>query len=89
MDLYYGTYLTYLVQNTIRTSKEGLTVKQIEELIYLYPTRRQQMNFRKRIRLALKSLCENDCIATAEAKGDRNIISIKYSINYAKETEKQ
>ncbi|HKK77074.1 MAG TPA: hypothetical protein VJ953_18490 [Saprospiraceae bacterium] len=85
MDLLYGTYLTFLVKNTIHQSTGGITVKQIEQSIHLYPTRRQRINFRKRIRQALKSLYENNVISRQEAKSDGNLIVHKYYINVKQE----
>ena len=81
MDLLYGTYLTFLVKSNICNSKGGLTVKQIEECIHLYPTRRERINFRKRIRQSLISLYENEVISRKEVKGDNNLIAHKYYIN--------
>jgi hypothetical protein len=87
MDLFYGTYLTFLVKNNICKSKDGLTVKQIEEAIHLYPTRRQRINFRKRIRQALISLYDHNVISREEVKGDGNLIAHKYYINVKEESQ--
>ena len=87
MDLFYGTYLTYLIKKAIQESSSGLTVREIEQHIYCYPTRRERVNFRNRIRQCLKSLYLHDIVLREEVKDDSNLIFHLYKLNHAKKTE--
>jgi DNA-binding transcriptional MerR regulator len=89
MDLFYGTYLTYLIKQQIQTSKSGLTVKEIEEALHRYPTNRERVNFRNRIRQCLKSLYEHEIVLREEVQNDTNLIFHKYKLNHAQKTQKQ
>lgn len=85
MDLFYGTYLTYHITQLIQKHSQGLTVKEIEEKLYLYPTPREQVNFRNRIRKCLKSLYEHEVVLREEIK-HANVISHKYKLYNEKKT---
>ena len=87
MDLFYGTYLTFLIKNTVQTSTSGLTIKEIEESLHIYPTARERRNFRNRIRQALKSLYDCNEVVRQETKGERNLILHKYASNDQKEVQ--
>jgi len=81
MDLFYGTYLSYLIKKKLLQSDSGLTVKQIEQDLHDYPTRREKVNFRNRIRLSLRTLHEQGVVMREEIKGCNNLTAHKYKSN--------
>ena len=81
MDLFYGTYLTYRIQQTIQQAETALSVKEIETSIHLYPDPRERYNFRSRIRQSLQYLCHQGILEREEVKGDNNLIFHKYAIH--------
>ena len=87
MDLFYGTYLTYLIKQKIQESKSGLTIKEIEEAIHRYPTRRERVNFRNRIRQCLRSLYRHGFVLREEVKDGSNMIFHLYKLNHAEKNE--
>lgn len=87
MDLLYGTYLTYLIKQAIQESKSGLTVRDIERKIHMYPTSRERLNFRNRIRQCLRSLYLHGFILREEVKDESNMIFHLYKLNHAEKTK--
>ena len=81
MDLFYGTYLAYQVKQCVSESPDGLTIRQIEKAIHLYPTARERQNFRNRIRQCLHSMLYHGIVKREESRNESNLYFHKYSLD--------
>lgn len=81
MELY-GTYLTYLVKDELSRIDKALSVKEIALVIHIYPSKREQYNFERRIRASLKVLTKSNVITIQpERLEEKNIFITKYKSN--------
>ena len=77
---YYGTYLSYLVQELIGKSEKALTAKEIAAKLNQYSDPREQYNLTYRVRRVINQLYEDGQLAREQHKGVRNILFFKYKM---------
>jgi hypothetical protein len=89
MELY-GTYLSYLIRNKLKSCNKALSVRELALIIYIYDSRREQYNLERRIRAAIKRLVENEIVTLEPHRvGQKNIFVTKYKFNVGQKSDGQ
>ncbi len=89
MELY-GTYLSYLIMNKLKSCKKALSVRELAGIIYIYDCRREQYNLERRIRASIKRLVENEIVTLEPHRvGQKNIFVTKYKFNVGQKSDGQ
>ncbi|MCB0631271.1 MAG: hypothetical protein R2824_15790 [Saprospiraceae bacterium] len=81
MHRLYGTYLLYLVEETLRKTETPLSIKEISERIVRLDSPREQYNLQERVRRALGVLEAHQPIIKQMHRISTNVYSFKYQIH--------
>lgn len=81
----YGTYLTFLVEQTLSQAEQALTIRQIAEKIDNSLDKHSASLLRRRIAKSLKELCITQKVKAVEKRRWRNLSVNAYQKNNADE----
>ena len=81
----YGTYLTFLVEQTLSQAEQALTVRQIAEKIDNSLDKHSASLLRRRISKSLKELCITEKVKAVEKRKWRNLSVNAYQKNIVDE----
>lgn len=89
MELY-GTYLSFLIRNKLKSCNKALSVRELALIICIYDNRREQYNLERRIRAAMQRLIEQETILLEPHRvGQKNIFVTKYKFNVGQKSDGQ
>lgn len=81
MHRLYGTYLLFLVEETLRKATHPLSIKEVAERIMQLDSPREQYNLQERVRRALGVLETHRQIKKQMHRISTNVYSFKYQIH--------